>query len=46
MTGAKLVKDLETIQFLMEDGHKKKAQMSIDFLVQDVKRTFGKKEIK
>ena len=46
MTGFKLVKELETIQILMEQDQKRKAQMNIDFLVKDIKRTFGKKEIK
>lgn len=46
MTGLKLVKELETIQILMEHDHKRKAQMNIDFLVKDIKRTFGKGEIK
>lgn len=45
MTGVKLIKELESIQILMENGNKKKAQMTIDFLVRDVKRTFGRGEI-
>ncbi len=45
MTGVKLIKELETIQVLMEGGNKKKAQMNIDFLVRDVKRTFGRGEL-
>ena len=45
MTGQKLVKELETIQVLMERGNKKKAQMNIDFLVRDVKRVFGRGEL-